>query len=121
MRWWALDPPSRRRGIDVFPIEPKARATNLFRRCVRDNVLLTPHRRQHGRNHQNIGIEVAAKLINYGDGSTLFAVNFPEGICCPSGKHRRCTFIAMCPVCWRKVNVCILEAKLNIVGQYHAD
>jgi hypothetical protein len=27
----------------------------------------------------------------------------------------------MCPVCWRKVNVCILEAKLNIVGQYHAD
>jgi D-3-phosphoglycerate dehydrogenase len=45
-----------------------------------DNVLLTPH--IGGSTHEaqeNIGIEVAGKLVKYSDnGSTLSAVGFPE-------------------------------------------
>src|SRR3546814_13122008 len=45
-----------------------------------DNVILTPHIGGSTLEAQdNIGIEVASKLIRYSDnGSTLSAVNFPE-------------------------------------------
>ena len=45
-----------------------------------DNVILTPHVGGSTLEAQdNIGVEVAAKLVRYSDnGSTLSAVNFPE-------------------------------------------
>ena len=56
-----------------------------------DNVILTPHVGGSTEEaQQNIGLEVAEKLIKYSNnGSTLTAVNFPE-VSLPEhpGKHR---------------------------------
>ncbi|MEC6798962.1 phosphoglycerate dehydrogenase [Photobacterium sp. S4TG1] len=68
-------------AIDVFPVEPQTN-NNPFESPLMqfDNVLLTPH--IGGSTHEaqeNIGIEVAGKLVKYSDnGSTLSAVGFPE-------------------------------------------
>ncbi len=68
-------------AIDVFPVEPKGN-DDEFVSPLRgmDNVILTPHIGGSTLEAQdNIGIEVAAKLVRYSDnGSTLSAVNFPE-------------------------------------------
>src|SRR6266404_5895782 len=68
-------------GFDVFPSEPKTEGEE-FVSPLRgfDNVLLTPHIGGSTEEAQeNIGIEVAEKLIKYSNnGSTLSAVNFPE-------------------------------------------
>ena len=67
-------------AVDVFPVEPKGNAES-FESPLRglDNVILTPHVGGSTLEAQdNIGIEVAAKLVRYSDnGSTLSAVNFP--------------------------------------------
>ena len=70
----------------------KPPATSSSRRCASmDNVILTPHVGGSTEEaQQNIGIEVAEKLIKYSNnGSTLSAVNFPE-VSLPEhpGKHR---------------------------------
>jgi D-3-phosphoglycerate dehydrogenase len=68
-------------AVDVFPAEPKANG-DVFESPLRglDNVILTPHIGGSTLEAQdNIGVEVAAKLVRYSDnGSTLSAVNFPE-------------------------------------------
>ncbi|MDQ1093377.1 D-3-phosphoglycerate dehydrogenase [Xanthomonas sacchari] len=68
-------------AVDVFPIEPKGNG-DLFESplAAHDNVILTPHVGGSTLEAQdNIGVEVAAKLVRYSDnGSTLSAVNFPE-------------------------------------------
>ncbi|MGL4860710.1 MAG: phosphoglycerate dehydrogenase [Enterobacteriaceae bacterium] len=68
-------------AIDVFPEEPETNS-DPFRSalCQFDNVLLTPHIGGSTQEAQeNIGSEVAGKLVKYLDnGSTLSAVNFPE-------------------------------------------
>ncbi|HCB07487.1 MAG TPA: phosphoglycerate dehydrogenase, partial [Nocardioides bacterium] len=68
-------------ALDVFPVEPKAQG-DTFESVLRglDNVILTPHVGGSTLEAQdNIGVEVAAKLVRYSDnGSTLSAVNFPE-------------------------------------------
>ncbi len=55
-----------------------------------DNVILTPHIGGSTLEAQdNIGIEVASKLVRYSDnGSTLSAVNFPE-VTLPEHPHSR--------------------------------
>ncbi len=79
-------------AIDVFPKEPKG-AGQPFESPLRglDNVLLTPHiGGSTAEAQQNIGIEVAGKLIKYSNnGGTVGAVNFPE-VSLPEhkGKHR---------------------------------
>lgn len=68
-------------AIDVFPVEPKGNGDAFVSPLIgMDNVILTPHVGGSTLEAQeNIGIEVAAKLIRYSDnGSTLSAVNFPE-------------------------------------------
>ena len=65
-----------------------------------DNVILTPHIGGSTQEAQeNIGLEVANKLVKYSDnGSTLSAVNFPEvslpGLGAPTAC---CTFTATSP------------------------
>jgi len=68
-------------AIDVFPVEPSG-AGQAFRSPLQglDNVILTPHVGGSTEEAQErIGVEVARKLIEYGDtGATLGAVNFPQ-------------------------------------------
>ena len=68
-------------AIDVFPVEPKGN-DDIFASplCGMDNVILTPHVGGSTLEAQdNIGAEVAVKMVRYSDnGSTLSAVNFPE-------------------------------------------
>lgn len=68
-------------AIDVFPVEPKSNDEEFLSPLREfDNVILTPHIGGSTQEAQeNIGYEVAGKLIKYSDnGSTLSAVNFPE-------------------------------------------
>ncbi len=68
-------------AIDVFPVEPKSNDEEFISPLREfDNVILTPHIGGSTQEAQeNIGYEVAGKLIKYSDnGSTLSAVNFPE-------------------------------------------
>ena len=66
-------------ALDVFPVEPKGNGDIFESPLTRhDNVILTPHVGGSTLEAQdNIGVEVAAKLVRYSDnGSTLSAVNF---------------------------------------------
>src|SRR5262249_9170598 len=79
-------------AMDVFPAEPKS-TSEEFQSPLRgmDNVILTPHVGGSTEEaQQNIGIEVAEKLLKYSNnGSTISAVNFPEvSLPAHSGQHR---------------------------------
>jgi D-3-phosphoglycerate dehydrogenase len=109
-------------AIDVFPAEPKA-ADEEFVSPLRefDNVLLTPHVGGSTEEAQeNIGVEVALKLIKYSDnGSTLFAVNFPE-VSLPEhpGKHRLLHIHRNQPGVLSAINAVFSEQRINIAGEY---
>jgi D-3-phosphoglycerate dehydrogenase len=109
-------------AIDVFPVEPKAN-DDLFQSplCGMDNVILTPHVGGSTLEAQdNIGIEVAAKLIRYSDnGSTLSAVNFPE-VSLPEypGARRFLHIHRNVPGVLSQINEVFSRAGVNINGQY---
>lgn len=109
-------------AIDVFPAEPKS-ATQEFHSPLRgmDNVLLTPHIGGSTEEAQeNIGIEVASKLIKYSNnGSTLGAVNFPE-VSLPEhpGKHRVLHIHRNQPGVLSAINAVFSEEAINIAGEY---
>jgi D-3-phosphoglycerate dehydrogenase len=109
-------------AMDVFPVEPKA-AGEEFVSPLRgmDNVLLTPHVGGSTEEaQQNIGLEVAEKLIKYSDnGSTISAVNFPE-VALPEhpGKHRLLHIHRNQPGVLSAINAVFSEEKINIAGQY---
>ena len=79
-------------AIDVFPTEPKSN-NDEFVSPLRgfDNAILTPHIGGSTQEAQeNIGVEVAEKLVHYSDnGSTLTSVNFPEVALPPHPNHHR--------------------------------
>jgi D-3-phosphoglycerate dehydrogenase len=109
-------------AVDVFPHEPKT-ADEEFVSPLRgmDNVLLTPHvGGSTAEAQQNIGVEVAEKLIKYSNnGSTLSAVNFPE-VSLPehSGKHRLLHTHRNQPGVLSAINAVFSEQHINIAGQY---
>ena len=109
-------------AIDVFPAEPKT-ASDEFVSPLRafDNVILTPHVGGSTEEaQQNIGIEVAGKLIKYSNnGSTLSAVNFPE-VSLPEhpGKHRLLHTHHNRPGVLSAINAVFSRKKINITGQY---
>ncbi|MGA2117250.1 MAG: phosphoglycerate dehydrogenase [Bryobacteraceae bacterium] len=109
-------------AIDVFPAEPKT-AADEFVSPLRgmDNVLLTPHIGGSTEEAQeNIGLEVAGKLVKYSDnGSTLTAVNFPEVSLPehPSG-HRLLHIHRNQPGVLSAINQVFSAAKVNIAGEY---
>lgn len=109
-------------AIDVFPIEPKSNDEE-FQSPLRglDNVILTPH--IGGTTHEaqeNIGLEVANKLVKYSDnGSTLSAVNFPE-VSLPGhkGSSRLLHIHRNQPGVMNQINQIFAEEGINIAGQY---
>jgi D-3-phosphoglycerate dehydrogenase len=109
-------------AVDVFPVEPKGNA-DAFESPLRglDNVILTPHVGGSTLEAQdNIGVEVAAKLVRYSDnGSTLSAVNFPE-VTLPehAGSHRLLHIHRNVPGVLSKVNEIFGERGINIDGQF---
>ena len=109
-------------AVDVFPVEPKANG-DVFESPLRgmDNVILTPHIGGSTLEAQdNIGLEVAAKLVRYSDnGSTLSAVNFPE-VTLPEheGSLRLLHIHRNVPGVLSKVNEIFSRHAVNIDGQF---
>ena len=109
-------------AVDVFPEEPKGNDDPLRSPlCGIDNVILTPHVGGSTLEAQdNIGIEVAAKLVRYSDnGSTLSAVNFPE-VTLPehAGSHRLLHIHRNVPGVLSQVNDTFSQRGINIDGQF---
>ena len=108
--------------VDVFPVEPKGNAES-FESPLRglDNVILTPHVGGSTLEAQdNIGIEVAAKLVRYSDnGSTLSAVNFPE-VTLPGhdGSRRILHIHRNVPGVLSQINDIFRDRGINIDGQF---
>ncbi|WKD28185.1 phosphoglycerate dehydrogenase [Halomonas sp. KG2] len=109
-------------AIDVFPVEPKGNDEE-FQSPLRglDNVILTPHIGGSTLEAQeNIGIEVAEKLITYSDnGTTVTSVNFPE-VALPAhpDKHRLLHIHDNVPGVLSQINRVLSENGINISGQY---
>jgi D-3-phosphoglycerate dehydrogenase / 2-oxoglutarate reductase len=109
-------------AVDVFPHEPKGNAEPFVSPLVgMDNVILTPHVAGSTLEAQeNIGIEVAAKLVRYSDnGSTLSAVNFPEVTLPGHPESRRLLHIHRnVPGILSRINEVFSRENVNIDGQY---
>ena len=109
-------------AIDVFPVEPQGNDARFESPLVRfDNVLLTPHiGGSTAEAQENIGREVAAKLVRYSDnGSTVTAVNFPE-VALPehTGRCRLLHIHRNVPGIMARVNERFSQAGINIAAQY---
>lgn len=109
-------------AVDVFPVEPKGNGDPFVSPLVgMDNVILTPHvGGSTAEAQENIGIEVASKLVRYSDnGSTLSAVNFPEVSLPGHPTSRRLLHIHRnIPGVLSQVNDVFSRAAVNIDGQY---
>lgn len=109
-------------AIDVFPHEPQGNDAVFGSPLLQfDNVILTPHIGGSTAEAQvNIGTEVAAKLVRYGNnGSTTTAVNFPE-VALPehTGRSRLLHIHYNVPGVLARVNERLSEAGINIAAQY---
>lgn len=109
-------------AIDVFPVEPSSNKGRFESPLVgMDNVILTPHiGGSTFEAQQNIGVEVASKLIRYSDnGSTLSAVNFPEVSLPEHAQSRRLLHIHRnVPGVMSAINEQISHAGVNVNAQY---
>ena len=109
-------------AIDVFPVEPRSNK-DLFESPLRglDNVILTPHVGGSTLEAQeNIGIEVAEKLVKYSDnGTSTSSVNFPE-VALPAhpGKHRLLHIHRNVPGVLSEINKVFGMNDINIASQY---
>jgi D-3-phosphoglycerate dehydrogenase / 2-oxoglutarate reductase len=109
-------------AIDVFPVEPKGNDEEFISPLREfDNVILTPHIGGSTQEAQeNIGFEVAGKMVKYSDnGSTLSAVNFPE-VSLPEhkGRSRLLHIHKNQPGVMTKINEAFAKHNINIAGQY---
>jgi D-3-phosphoglycerate dehydrogenase len=109
-------------AIDVFPVEPKGNDEEFISPLrAFDNVILTPHIGGSTQEAQeNIGFEVAGKMVKYSDnGSTLSAVNFPE-VSLPEhkGRSRLLHVHKNQPGVLTKINEAFARLNINIAGQY---
>ena len=109
-------------AVDVFPVEPRSNDEE-FVSPLRglDNVILTPHiGGSTVEAQENIGVEVADKLVRYcGNGTTLSAVNFPE-VSLPNhdATHRLLHIHENVPGVLSQINSVFSENNINISGQY---
>ncbi|CAH0532616.1 D-3-phosphoglycerate dehydrogenase [Vibrio stylophorae] len=110
-------------AVDVFPTEPKTNKDPFESDLLKyDNVLLTPHIGGSTQEAQeNIGIEVAGKLVKYSDnGSTLSAVGFPE-VALPQHTQSCSRLLHIHrnqPGILTQINTIFAEEKINIAAQY---
>jgi D-3-phosphoglycerate dehydrogenase len=109
-------------AIDVFPVEPKSN-NDEFLSPLRgfDNAILTPHIGGSTQEAQeNIGVEVAEKLVRYSDnGSTLTSVNFPEVALPPHPNHHRVLHVhENRPGVLSAINTIFAENQINIGSQF---
>jgi D-3-phosphoglycerate dehydrogenase len=109
-------------AVDVFPKEPKGPDEEFVSRLRGfDNVILTPHIGGSTEEaQQNIGVEVAEKLIKYSNnGSTLSSVNFPE-VSLPEhpGQLRMMHIHCNQPGVLSKLNRVFSEHDINVTGEY---
>ena len=109
-------------AIDVFPVEPKSN-NDEFISPLRgfDNAILTPHIGGSTQEAQeNIGVEVAEKLVRYSDnGSTLTSVNFPEVALPPHPNHHRLLHVhENRPGVLSAINSVFAENHINIGSQF---
>lgn len=109
-------------AIDVFPTEPQTNQDAFQSPLIGfDNVLLTPHIGGSTQEAQeNIGIEVAGKLVKYSDnGSTLASVGFPE-VALP--EHGRCSRLLHIhenrPGILNQITSIFAQSGINIAAQY---
>ncbi|UTM57787.1 phosphoglycerate dehydrogenase [Photobacterium sp. CCB-ST2H9] len=109
-------------AIDVFPVEPKTNNDPFESPLTRfDNVILTPHIGGSTQEaQQNIGIEVAGKIVKYSDnGSTVSAVGFPE-VTLP--EHRGCSRLLHIhenrPGILNQITTIFASEGINIAAQY---
>ena len=109
-------------AVDVFPVEPQGNGDAFVSPLTRhDNVILTPHVGGSTLEAQdNIGVEVAAKLVRYSDnGSTLSAVNFPEVTLPEHPSALRLLHIHRnVPGVLSRINDVFSRHNVNIDGQY---
>jgi D-3-phosphoglycerate dehydrogenase len=109
-------------AVDVFPDEPASKEEE-FRSPLRewDEVILSPHVGGSTLEAQeSIGREVAEKLVKYSDnGSTLFAVNFPQ-VSLPeqNEKNRFLHIHRNVPGVLGNINRLFSDSNVNISGQY---
>ena len=109
-------------AIDVFPVEPRSNKDS-FESPLRglDNVILTPHVGGSTMEAQeNIGIEVAEKLVKYSDnGTSTSSVNFPE-VALPAhpGKHRLLHIHKNVPGVLSEINKVFSDNHINIASQF---
>ncbi len=109
-------------AADVFPEEP-ASSGERFNSVLQEfeNVILTPH---IGGNtleaQENIGMEVAEKLIRYSDnGSTIGAVNFPQIALQPNTDKQRFLHIHKnMPGLLKDINNVFTGRNINITSQF---
>jgi len=109
-------------AVDVFPVEPKGNGDEFLSPLrAFDNAILTPHIGGSTLEAQeNIGLEVAEKLIRYSDnGTTTSSVNFPE-VALPTHKdvHRLLHVHKNVPGVMTAINQVFSENNINIAGQY---
>jgi D-3-phosphoglycerate dehydrogenase len=109
-------------AIDVFPVEPKSNDDEFMSPLRKfDNAILTPHIGGSTQEaQQNIGSEVAEKLIKYSDnGTTTSAVNFPE-VALPAhpGKHRLIHVHKNIPGVLSEINRIFSDNNINVAAQY---
>ena len=109
-------------AVDVFPVEPRSNK-EVFESPLRglDNVILTPHVGGSTIEAQeNIGVEVAEKLVKYSDnGTSTSSVNFPE-VALPAhpGKHRLLHIHKNVPGVLSEINRVFASNHINIASQY---
>ena len=109
-------------AVDVYPTEPRSNDepfSTPLQGC--DRALLTPHvGGSTVEAQQNIGAEVAGKLVRYSDnGSTMTSVNVPEVALPPHpGAHRILHLHRNRPGVMAAVNRIFSDLGINVEAQY---
>jgi len=109
-------------ALDVFPDEP-ASNNDPFRSELQefDNVILSPHvGGSTVEAQENIGTEVAEKLVKYSDtGATIGATNFVQVSLQPNSNAQRFLHIHKNePGILKEVNYVFTSKGINIAGEY---
>jgi D-3-phosphoglycerate dehydrogenase len=109
-------------ALDVFPQEPASNSDSFISELQDfDNVLLSPHVGGSTLEAQeNIGVEVAEKLVSYSDtGSTIGATNFVQISLQPNQNVQRFLHIHNnVPGILKEVNYVFTSKGINISAEY---